>query len=357
MLKICTIPGDGIGLEVMDACLCALKHLPLDLKFIPADMGLKSYEQTGESLPKETIEKIKEADSCLFGAVTTPANEDLSKYRRGNDIDYESPLLRLRKELDLFANVRPIKTISQKTANKNKISNNKISNKNLNFIIIRENTEGLYVGLEEEFDDKVITRRVISKLGCNRIAECAFRYAENKGRKRVTCVHKANVLKKSDGLFKKTFYDVSKKHESISADDCYIDTAALLLMTNPEKFDVIVTLNLYGDILSDEAAGLIGGLGFAPSGNIGDKYSIFEPVHGSAPDIAGKNIANPTAMILSSAMMFEHLGMPEIGKIINDAVQTIYKKGNLTIDVGGKLGTKEFGEKVAAIIQKESKNY
>lgn len=349
MLKICTIPGDGIGPEVMDACLCVLKHLPIDIKFIPAEMGLKCHEDTGEYLPSDTLVKIKSCDATLFGAITTPTDTT----------NYESPLLKLRKELNLFANVRPIKTISQKIINKNKITN-----KNLNFTIIRENTEGLYTGLEEEDEDRIITRRVISRRACERIVEYAFKYANNKNRKKITCVHKANVLRKSDGLFKKIFYDIAKEYNAINtnikdtnikADDCYVDTAALLLMTTPEKFDVIVTLNLYGDILSDEAAGLIGGLGFAPSGNIGDKYSIFEPVHGSAPDIAGKNIANPTAMILSSAMMFEHLGSPKIGTLIENAVIETYRNGNITTDLGGRLGTKEFGEKVAACIERNCK--
>ncbi|MFA5771892.1 MAG: isocitrate/isopropylmalate dehydrogenase family protein [Thermoplasmata archaeon] len=344
MLKICTIPGDGIGPEVMDACLCVLKRLPFDIKFISAEMGLNPYKQTGEALPKETIKIIKEADSCLFGAITTPADTT----------NYESPLLRLRKELNLFANVRPIKTISQKIINKNKITN-----KNLNCIIIRENTEGLYTGLEDEDGDKITTKRIVSKNACERIVKYAFKYASNKNRKKITCVHKANVLRKSDGLFKKIFYDIAKEYNNINtninADDCYVDTAALLLVTAPEKFDMIVTLNLYGDILSDEAAGLIGGLGFAPSGNIGDKYSIFEPVHGSAPDIAGKNIANPTAMILSSAMMFEHLGSPKIGTLIENAVIETYRNGNITTDLGGRLGTKEFADRVVEIVERESK--
>jgi isopropylmalate/isohomocitrate dehydrogenase-like protein len=327
-MKVCVIPGDGIGREVMEACLKVLESLQLDLDFIHAEAGLECFKRKGSFLPEETIEAVKDSDSCLLGAVASPRKLE----------EYESPLIALRRELELFANVRPFRCLHGGCL------------RDLDIIMIRENTEGMYSGIERVEEDKVITERVVSKGACERIVKFAFEYALENGRQKVSCLHKVNVLK-SDRLFRKVFYDVGESYD-LEKDDCYVDAAALHLIKAPELFDTIVTLNLYGDILSDEIAGLVGGLGFAPSGNIGERYSIFEPVHGSAPDIAGKGIANPTAMILSSAMMLSHLGYGE-GDLIVKAIEKAYSNGAHTIDVGGRFSTQKFTDEVIKRLKDE----
>jgi isocitrate/isopropylmalate dehydrogenase len=216
--------------------------------------------------------------------------------------------------------------------------------KNMDLIIVRENTEGLYVQ-KEKGKNRVTAEKVVSKKESERIIKFAFEYAEINKRKRITCVHKANVLRKSDGMFRRIFYEIADGYD-VDADDCLVDACAMHLIKNPEKFDVIVTMNLYGDILSDEAAALVGGLGFIPGANIGEDYAIFEPAHGSAPDIAGKGIANPTAMIMSGGMMLRYLGMGREGDIIEKALRKVFEKGIFTPDVDGKHGAKRFTKEV-----------
>ncbi len=337
MPKICVIPGDGVGPEVMESALEVLRNLDVQLDFESAIVGTPSFEKHGVYITKDTLTQATESDAILFGALTTPRRRD-----------YISPLLLMRWNLDLYANVRPAYCI----------------NKNfclvpLDVVIVRENTEGMYGAEEEEFEDNVvITKRTISEYACQRIIDFAFKYASDHNRKKVSCVHKANVLRTSDEMFKKLFYGTAVNfafYNKIRSDDVLVDAAAMYLAKEPERFDVIVTLNLYGDILSDEAAGLIGGMGFAPSANIGKNHALFEPVHGSAPDIAGKDAANPTGMILSAAMMLDHLDEPRSAQIIRDSLKDMFQdKNNWTKDVRGQCGTKEFTQRLINIINEKS---
>lgn len=320
--KICIIPGDGIGPEVMDSCLAVLNALSLDFEHIHADAGLACSKKCGGYIPDETLALAKSADAILMGPVQTPMPMPEN---------YKSPVLTLRKELGLFANLRPFRRWLPAPPDA----------KTIDIILVRENTEDVYGCKEYERGYTVVSERVISREGCERIVRFAFDYAGRHNRKKITCIHKANVLRKSDGMFREIFYDIARQH-SIKTDDEYVDAAAMHLITDPERYDVIVTLNLYGDILSDEIAGLIGGLGFAPSANIGKGHALFAPVHGSAPDIAGKGIANPIAMILSGAMMLQHLGYDAQAQRVEAAVENILKKGKCTPDCGGDLSTEGF---------------
>ncbi|MEW5937514.1 MAG: isocitrate/isopropylmalate dehydrogenase family protein [Candidatus Thermoplasmatota archaeon] len=334
-MKIAVLPGDGIGPEVMRACLTVLQSLVRDLRFEEGGIGLECHSRTGEYMPQETLALVKESDAVLFGAITTP-----------KDRHYVSPLLLLRWELELYANVRPAYCLHPS-----------VCVKPLDVVIVRENTEGLYTRIEREEAGKVITERSVSETACKRIIEFAFRYAVAHRRKKVTCVHKANVLRLSDGMFLNLFYGAAVNYAyryKISSNDHHVDAAAMRLVKEPESLDVLVTLNMYGDILSDEAAGLVGGLGVAPSGNFGDRYALFEPVHGSAPEIAGKGIANPTGMILSAAMMLGHLGMGEEAGRVEKAVRQVITSGIRTPDIGGSASTMEFAAAVAAEVENPS---
>lgn len=330
MYKIAVIPGDGIGKEVMEATLNVLDTLGLDLEYEFGEAGDECKEKNGIALPEETIQLIKKSDACLFGAAGETAADVIVK---------------LRQEMDLFVNLRPIKSYP----------NTHSLFDNLDFIIVRENTEGMYVNQEEFTDDGAIAKRIITKSASERICEYAFNYAKDTGRSKVTGIHKANVLKKTDGLFKKVFYETAPKYKKfgIDAEDFYVDATAMYLITQPQEFDVIVTTNLFGDILSDEGAGLVGGLGLIPSANIGDNGGIFEPVHGSAPDIAGKNIANPIAMLLSAVMMLNYLGEKEWGNKLDEAIlKVLSEKKYLTPDLGGSYSTLEVANAVANKIEK-----
>ena len=323
MYNIAVIPGDGIGKEVMDACISVLNSLDIDFNFNYGEAGDECLEKNGEALPDETIELAKSADACLFGAGETAADV----------------IVRLRQELNLFANLRPVKSYP----NTNALFDN------LDFIIVRENTEGMYIAKEEEYTEEgAIARRIITKKAERRIIDYAFQYAKNNNKSKVTGVHKANVLKVTDGLFKEILYEVAKDYEGeIEVEDFYVDATAMYLITRPESFEVIVTTNLFGDILSDEGAGLVGGLGMIPSGNIGEDGALFEPVHGSAPDIAGQGIANPMAMLLSACMMLNYLKEYEAEERLNDAILEVLNEGKtLTPDLGGKASTSEVAEAI-----------
>ncbi|MEM4478413.1 MAG: isocitrate/isopropylmalate dehydrogenase family protein, partial [Candidatus Methanomethylicaceae archaeon] len=253
---------------------------------------------------------------------------------------FRSPTVALRQILDLYANVRPFKSRKGVASLHN----------NVDMVIIRENTEGLYTGLEYVIGNTTMAIRIISRRASERIARFAFNFAKKEGRRKVTIVHKANVLKETCGLFRNVCIEIAKEYPDILCEEMLVDTAAMKMVMTPQIFDVIVTTNLFGDILSDEAAGIIGGLGLAPSANIGDKYAIFEAVHGSAPDIAGKGIANPTAIILSASMMLKYLGEIEIGKKIEEAIDAVIAEGkNITMDLGGNAKTMDF---VKALIEK-----
>ena len=325
MRKICVLPGDGIGPEVIDCAIRVLKAASNDLEFVRADIGQTALQRTGSSLPEDTLDLMRSCDSCLFGAVTS-----------SDAPDYESPVLKFRKALDLYANIRPVKSLVS--------APNRLP---IDVVIVRENSEGMYTQ-DEVFDDKgVTTMRRVTKRATERIVSFAVDYALRAGRKKITCVHKANVLKASDGLFLTVFRDLTKvKGRDLTVSEQLVDSAAMKLVMEPAVFDVIVTLNLYGDILSDVAAGVAGGLGFAPSGNIGPRYSVFEPAHGSAPDIAGKGIANPTATILAGAMMLDHVGLIKEADAIERAVAAFYSSGHLTSDLGGRHGSASFTDHV-----------
>ncbi|AAB99614.1 3-isopropylmalate dehydrogenase 2 (leuB2) [Methanocaldococcus jannaschii DSM 2661] len=347
MMKVCVIEGDGIGKEVIPEAIKILNELG-EFEIIKGEAGLECLKKYGNALPEDTIEKAKEADIILFGAITSP--------KPGEVQNYKSPIITLRKMFHLYANVRPINNfgIGQLIG---KIADYEFLNaKNIDIVIIRENTEDLYVGRERLENDTAIAERVITRKGSERIIRFAFEYAIKNNRKKVSCIHKANVLRITDGLFLEVFNEI-KKHYNIEADDYLVDSTAMNLIKHPEKFDVIVTTNMFGDILSDEASALIGGLGLAPSANIGDDKALFEPVHGSAPDIAGKGIANPMASILSIAMLFDYIGEKEKGDLIREAVKYCLINKKVTPDLGGDLKTKDVGDEILNYIRKKLKGY
>lgn len=319
-MKIVVIPGDGIGKEVVPATLHILQNIDLPFEYVYAEAGDECMEKFGTPLPDETLELCKESDAILFGAVGETAAD---------------VIVRLRQELDLFANVRPAKSMKGV----------RCLYDNVDLVVVRENTECLYKGYEFEVGDSTVAMRVITRKGCERIVRFAFEFAKREKRKKIIALHKANVLKKTCGLFKQVFYEIAKQYD-LEVSDYYIDAGCLYLVTKPWIFDVIVTTNMFGDIVSDLTAGLVGGLGLAPSANIGERYALFEPVHGSAPDIAGKGIANPSATILSACMMLKHLGFGETAEKIEKALEKVISEGKTTPDLGGNLKTMEFAEEV-----------
>jgi isopropylmalate/isohomocitrate dehydrogenase-like protein len=326
MYSICVIPGDGIGPEVMEASLTVLEGMGLNMEFFPALAGNACFHKLGTTIPSQTIDLALETDATLFGAVTTVPGQ-------------KSAILTLRKELDLYANLRPVKSYPGIDA----------LYPDLDFLIVRENTEGLYAGKEEYTPEGAQALRVVTRKASRRICDFAFRQAQDNGFEKVTAVHKANVLKKTDGVFREAFYQVAGNYPEVEAEDLYVDAAAMFLVKNPHRFQVLVTTNLFGDILSDEGAGLVGGLGMVPSANIGDRNALFEPVHGSAPDIAGQQMANPTAMLLSVVMMLRHLKEDEKASKLEKALLVVLKEGRgLTPDLGGDSSTLEMAREVQA---------
>lgn len=319
MYKITIIPGDGIGREVMEAAEYILDNIDLEFKFSYGEAGYECYQKNGTTLPEETLENAKKSDAVLFGAITSTPGQP-------------SPIINLRKELNTYANLRPIKSYKGVDSLYDDID----------ILIVRENTEGLYSQIEYEQDNKAIAERIITRKASEKISKTAFEQCKELGKNKVTCIHKSNVLKLTDGVFKESFYKIGEEYPDIEKNDYYVDAAAMYMITQPQEYQVIVASNLFGDILSDEGAGLVGGLGLAPSGNIGDEHGLFEPVHGSAPDIAGKNIANPCSMILSVSMMLDYLKEFETSENIRTAVETVLEKGkNKTPDLGGTATTME----------------
>lgn len=321
--QIAVIPGDGIGKEVMEATISVLDELDVDFDYIYGIAGDECNEEHGTPLPQETIDIVRDSDACLFGAAGETAADVIVK---------------IRQEMKMFANLRPVKSYP----------NTKSLFENVDFMIVRENTEGLYIAdQEEETEDGAIAKRVITREAEERIIDYAFQYAKDNNRTKVTAVHKANVLKKTDGLFKKIFYEVGEKYPDIDTEDFYVDATAMYLVTQPQEFQVVVTTNLFGDILSDEGAGLVGGLGLIPSANIGADGALFEPVHGSAPDIAGQQKANPIAMMLSAIMMLRYLGENDAADKFYAAILKVLSEGKtLTGDLGGSATTMEVAQAV-----------
>ena len=321
--KIAVVPGDGIGKEVMKVTLEVLDALDIDFEYVYGDAGDECLEKNGTALPGETLDMIRDADACLFGAAGETAADVIVK---------------IRQEMKMFANLRPVKSYP----NTNSLF------ENIDFMIVRENTEGMYIADEEKYTDNgAVARRIITKEAEKRIIDYAFNYAKENGKSKVTAVHKANVLKKTDGLFKEIFYEVAESYPDIATEDFYVDATAMYLITQPESFEVIVTTNLFGDILSDEGAGLVGGLGLIPSANIGRDGALFEPVHCSAPDIAGKGIANPIAMMLSAVMMLRYLSENEAADRLDAAILKVLSDAEvLTGDLGGSATTQELADEV-----------
>ena len=321
--QIAIVPGDGIGREVMDATLMVLDSLGIDFDYVYGEAGDECLEKTGTALPDETLDIIRNADACLFGAAGETAADVIVK---------------IRQEMKMFANLRPVKSYP----NTNSLF------EDIDFMIVRENTEGMYIADEEQYTDEgAVARRIITRKAEERIIDYAFKYAVENDKTKVTAVHKANVLKKSDGLFKEIFYEVAGRYPDIATEDFYVDATAMYLITQPQNFEVIVTTNLFGDILSDEGAGLVGGLGLIPSANIGEDAALFEPVHGSAPDIAGKGIANPIAMMLSAVMMLRYINENEAADRFEEAILKVLTDANvLTGDLGGSATTVELAEAV-----------
>lgn len=327
---IVLIPGDGIGQEVIPAVAEVLGALLPDARFVEAEAGFGAYEAHGTPLPDTTLAACRAADAILFGAVTTPP--DIPGYR--------SPILRLRQELGLAANLRPIRSLPIPT-----------SRPGVDLLIVRENTEGMYSGIEEVSADgeRATTLRVITGAASRRVAHTAFRLARER-RDHCTVVHKANVLRQTDGLFRRAVREVAAAYPDVTLDELLVDTAALRLAQAPEAFDVLVTTNLFGDILSDLAASHIGGLGVAASANVGEGKGLFEPVHGSAPDIAGRGIANPTATFLAAVLMLRHLGAHAEATRLERATEQTLDANICTPDLGGSATTADVCRSVSAAL-------
>ncbi len=320
---ITLIEGDGIGPEVMSSAVEILNTSGVDISWDKAIAGQEAVDKFGETVPEETINSIIKTKVALKGPVTTPVGKG-----------FRSANVTLRQKLNLSACIRPVINLPGIVTR----------HQNVDLVVVRENTEGLYSGLEHNVVEGVVASlKVISRKACNIIGQFAFDYCRNHGRRKVTAVHKAAVMKKSDGLFLEEIRKIAKKYPFIEYDEVAIDSLSMQLVMEPSKFDVLVMGNLYGDIISDLTSGLVGGLGVVPGANIGKDYAVFEPVHGSAPDIAGKNLANPLAAILSSVLMLNYLGEQAAGSRIRNAVYKVLREGNIrTGDLGGKSGTKEF---------------
>ena len=356
--RIAWLPGDGIGPEVLEAARSVLDASGLEADYMPGDIGWNMWLKEGNTLPERTVELLKRSDCAFFGAVTSkpPADamRELPARFRGKGIKYSSALIRIRQQFDLFTCLRPCKAYPGNPGN---------LKEGTDIVIFRENTEGIYCGAEwgrvpQEFfsvrgmervsPNAAVSIRAITRRASQNIARAAFEHAEMHGRKKVTAVHKANVLRATDGLFLEAVRQIAQEHPKIKLEQMYIDNCCLQLVLDPLKFDIILTTNLFGDILSDLCAGLVGGLGFAPSANIGQKWALFEPAHGSAPDIAGKGIANPIAAILSAAMMADWLVEKTLALNIEAAVAAVIKEGKVrTPDMGGKSKTMDMGRAVA----------
>jgi isocitrate dehydrogenase (NAD+) len=331
----CTlIPGDGIGPEVAEATVRAVQATGVDICWRRAELNQAIILEAGKTLPQYLLDSLHETRVGLKGPVTTPIAEG-----------FQSVNVALRKALDLFANVRPIKTLPGiKT---------RFQDVRIDMVIFRENTEDLYSGLEHEIVKDVVTSlKVITRTASERIARYAFSYAQKNGRKQVTAIHKANIMKLADGLFLRCCREVSKEYPEIQYKELIVDNASLQLVLRPETFDILLLPNLYGDIVSDLAAGLVGGLGIVPGANMGESHAVFEAVHGSAPDIAGQGKANPTALMLSAVMLLIHLGEAEAARKLQNAVEAVYREGkHLTGDVGGTGSTQEFTDAVVRTLK------
>jgi isocitrate dehydrogenase (NAD+) len=330
--KITLIPGDGIGPEVTQAVVRILEATGLRFEWETFQAGAEAYEKYKEYIPKELIESIERTRVALKGPVTTPVGGGFSSIN-----------VALRKKFELYANFRPIRNLPHIPTRY----------PDVDLIIVRENTESLYSGLEHEVVPGVVeSLKVITEKASTRIARFAFEYARKNRRKKVHAIHKANIMKLSDGLFLRCSRKVAKEYPEITYGEHIVDNTCMQLVINPYQYDILVMENLYGDIISDLCAGLVGGLGLVPSANLGEHCAIFEAVHGSAPDIAGKNIANPTAVLRCALLMLRHIGEPEAAMKIRNALEKVYRtREKLTRDVGGKASTSEFADSVIELME------
>lgn len=322
--KITLLPGDGIGPEVTASVVAIIECAGVDVEWEKFLVGAEAMARFGDPLPQEVLDSILRNKVALKGPVTTPVGTGFSSIN-----------VRLRKTLDLYANLRPVRSFPSI----------KTRYENIDLIVVRENTESLYAGLEHEVVPGVVeSLKIITEKASTRIARFAFEYARTHGRKRVTAAHKANIMKLSDGLFLKCFREMAKQYPNIVADDRIVDNLCMQLVMNPNQFDVLLLENLYGDIVSDLTAGLVGGLGVVGGANIGENGAVFEAVHGSAPDIAGQGKANPLALLQSAVMMLQHIGETTAAKRIHDAILRVLASGppNLTPDIGGTGNTALF---------------
>ncbi|BBM42983.1 isocitrate dehydrogenase [Leptotrichia wadei] len=328
MKKITLIPGDGIGYEISESLVKIFDAAKVPIEFETENAGSDVYEKTGELIPESLYESVKRNKIAIKGPITTPIGKG-----------FRSINVYLRKKYDLYTNFRPSRNLPGIETRYN----------NIDLAIFRENTEGIYIG-EEKYENEEKTSAIaikrITRKGSKRIIQSAFEYAKNNGISKVTVVHKANILKFTDGMFLDIAREISKEYENIQLEKLIIDNMCMQLVTNPERFKVIVTMNLYGDILSDLVAGLVGGLGVAPGANIGDDIAIFEAVHGSAPDIAGQNKANPLALLLSSIEMLKYLKLDNFAKNIENAILKTLTDGCKTADLGGSATTTEFTDRI-----------
>jgi isocitrate dehydrogenase (NAD+) len=329
---ITLIPGDGIGPEVTAAVVRVLEAASVAIDWERHDAGLAAVEHTGQTLPAQLLDSIERNRVALKGPITTPIGEGFTSVNVG-----------LRKALDLYANLRPVRNIPGVPSRY----------QNVDVVIVRENTEDLYAGLEHEVVPGVVeSLKIITEKASTRIAVFAFEYARRRGRRAVTAIHKANIMKLGDGLFLDSVRAVAAAQTGIAYDEKIVDAACMHLVMRPEQFDVLLLPNLYGDIVSDLCAGLVGGLGLVPGANIGERAAVFEAVHGSAPDIAGRNIANPTALLLSALMMLEHIGEAKAAARIGAALDQVFRDGVVrTPDLGGSATTSAFTDEIVRRLQ------
>jgi len=365
--RIAVLSGDGVGVDVITAAMVVLKKLRLDAEYVPGDIGWEFWRREGNALPDRTIKLLKETDACLFGAITSKPKEDaaaeLDPSLRGKGLSYFSPIVRLRQEFDLYTNLRPCKAFPVNPLN---------YRDDIDLVIFRENTEGMYAGVEfhplppsvrdalmihpkmkafkdTPLDEIAVSTRIMTRNGCSRIVRAAFEYARANTRRSVTVVEKPNVLRETGGLMLRIFRDMSGAYPEIPAREANVDAMCMWLVKNPHDYDVLVAENLFGDIISDLAAQLVGGLGFASAGNIGDRYAVFEPTHGSAPKYAGQYKVNPIATFLAAKLMLEWLGEKDKARVIGEAVAQVIREGKVrTYDMGGTSSTLDMAGTVAA---------
>ena len=325
--RICFIGGDGVGPELVAHARRVMDALHVQYEAVEASAGYACYQKNGTSIPDATVEAARSAEAVMFGAVTTPPNV----------AGYKSAIVALRKALDLYANVRPCRSYP----------NVPCLRPDVNLVIVRENTEGMYSGRERREGDTAITERVITRAGSERILRFAYEYALKNGRGKVTFVHKANVLRETCGLFREVALEVAGKYPQVQTDEVLVDAMAMRLIKQPQEFEVVVTTNMFGDILSDEAAQIVGGLGMAPSGSYGAKNALFEPTHGSAPKYEGRDYVNPCATLLSLKMLLEYIGEKDAAARLDGAVMRVLAEGRvLTADISGKAKTSEMVEAI-----------